>query len=123
LGIRYERTIFNYFEDNVRVAEQSKKYNEILPHITFGYEGENWQGEFSFKKYIDRPTYNDLSNKISYVAYCARWSGNPLLLPSVNSEFGIQFSWRNLTIMATMERVKRQMTFLIILNLVSGNRQ
>ncbi|HBL34614.1 MAG TPA: hypothetical protein DDZ96_12495 [Porphyromonadaceae bacterium] len=108
LGLRYERTIFNYFEDNIKVAEQSKKYNELLPSITFGYEGEIWQGELSYRKYIDRPSYDDLSNKISYVAYCARWSGNPFLLPSVNSELGIQFSWNNLTIIATMERVRKQ---------------
>lgn len=108
LGIRYEETSFNYFEDNIRVAEQSKKYNNLLPTLALGYEGEDWQGELSYRKYIDRPSYDDLSNKISYVAYCARWSGNPFLLPSINSEFGIQLSWNNLTIMGTMERVKRQ---------------
>lgn len=108
LGIRYEHTVFNYWEENIRSDEQSKKYNELVPHISVGYEGDNWQGELSFRKYVDRPSYEDLSNKVSYVAYCARWSGNPFLLPSVNSELGMQFSWNNFTVMATWERVRKQ---------------
>ncbi len=108
IGLRYEHTTFKYYENEIKVEEQSKKYNEFIPNITIGYEGENWQGELSFRKYLERPSYDALSNKTSYVAYCARWSGNPFLLPSVSSEFGMQFSWNNLTVMATLERVKKQ---------------
>lgn len=108
IGLRYEYTDFDYLENNSKIGEQSKKYGEIMPNITFGYEGEKWQGELSLRKYIERPTYDNLSNKISYVSYCARWSGNPYLLPSLNTELGIQFSWNNLTMIATMEHIKKQ---------------
>lgn len=108
IGLRYEHTTFKYYENETNINEQSKKYNEFIPNIAIGYESDNWQGELSFRKYIERPSYDDLSNKISYVAYCARWSGNPFLLPSVSSEFAMQFSWNNLTVMASLERIKKQ---------------
>lgn len=107
LGLRYEYTVFNYFEDNVKVAEQSKIYKEFIPTVSIGFEADNWEAELSFKKYVDRPEYDDLSNKISYVAYCARWSGNPFLIPSVNSELEMQFSWNDFTIIGAVERNKR----------------
>lgn len=108
IGARYEYTVFNYFEDNIKIDEQSKKYHEFIPNLAFGYEGENWQGELSFRKYVDRPPYNKLSNKISYVANFARWSGNPFLRPSIDAELGLQFSWNNLMVMATLDRISKQ---------------
>lgn len=108
LGVRYEYTVFNYFEDNIKIEAQSKKYHELVPNISVGYEGENWQGELSFRKYVDRPPYDKLSNKVSYVANFARWSGNPFLRPSLDAEFGMQFSWNNLTVMATLDRIRKQ---------------
>lgn len=108
IGLRYERAIYNYFNNNTKIDEQSKKYSELIPNISIGYESESWQGELHFRKYIERPSYDDLSNKTSYVAYGARWLGNPFLLPSVSSELGMQFSWNNFTVMANLERIKKQ---------------
>lgn len=108
LGMRYEYTVFNYFEDNIKIPEQSKKYHEFIPNVTMGFQNEDWEIELSFRKYIDRPAYNKLSNKVSYVANFARWSGNPFLLPSIDSEWGMEVSWNNLTVMATLDRISKQ---------------
>jgi|WetSurMetagenome_2_1015567.scaffolds.fasta_scaffold12049_3 hypothetical protein len=106
IGLRYEHTIFNYYENKTKILNQSKKYNQLMPTITMGYEGKRANIELGYKKYIQRPTYKDLSNSFIYTSSSVIWSGNPFLVPSITSEYNFNFSVNNFSISAELDRIK-----------------
>lgn len=80
-GIRYEYLDFKYFENDRRKEEQSKVYNSLLPYLMIGYSMKNIQFELSCKKYLEHPSYKNLSNVTTYTSVNTRWKGNPYLEP------------------------------------------
>ena len=60
-GVRYEYLRSNYSEDNVRVDEQSRTYNNIFPSLTLSYPIGQAQLMLSYAGTIYRPSYYQLS--------------------------------------------------------------
>lgn len=60
-GVRYEYLRSNYSEDNVRVDEQSRTYNNIFPSLTLSYPIGQTQLMLSYAGTIYRPSYYQLS--------------------------------------------------------------
>lgn len=91
-GIRFENTSFDYYEEGKRIAEQSKRYHNFFPVLIAGFSGNNIQWELNFRRYIDRPSYGNLSNVISYQTDNVRNAGNPFLVPEMSSTLSFSFS-------------------------------
>lgn len=60
-GVRYEYLRSNYYEDNVRMDEQSRTYNNVFPSLTLSYPIGQAQLMLSYAGTIYRPSYYQLS--------------------------------------------------------------
>lgn len=93
-GLRYEYVNFNYFDDGVYKPEQSRKYNQFFPNASFTTGLGKVGLQLSYVSKVKRPSFNQLSNNVFYGNRYTLQSGNPLLKPSVISNFGISALWK-----------------------------
>lgn len=93
-GLRYEYVNFKYFDDGVYKPEQSRKYNQFFPNVSFTTELGKVGLQLSYVSKVQRPSFSQLSNNVFYGNRYTLQSGNPLLKPSVISNFGISALWK-----------------------------
>jgi hypothetical protein len=99
-GIRYENIIMDYFENETKNDEQSKVYHKFFPNISLSYANEVFQTMAGFERKIHYPSYRQLRSNIQYSSPFIYESGNPLLLPSIENQFSIMFTWKSVQAMA-----------------------
>lgn len=92
-GLRYEYVDFKYFDDGVYIPEQSRKYNQFFPNASFTTELGKVGLQLSYVSKVQRPSFSQLSNNVFYGNRYTLQSGNPLLKPSVISNFSISALW------------------------------
>lgn len=93
-GVRYEYLRSNYSEDNVRVDEQSRTYNNVFPSLTLSYPIGQAQLMLSYAGTIYRPSYYQLSGGVSYANRYTYEGGNPLLRSSIINTLSLNTSWK-----------------------------
>lgn len=94
LGLRYEHVDFNYYNAGVRVAEQSRIYNNLFPSITLSMPLGKLQTQLSYGADIDRPQYYMLRSGIQYDNRYTYETGNPFLLPSISRNLSLTLSYK-----------------------------
>lgn len=94
LGLRYEHVDFNYYNAGVRVAEQSRIYNNLFPSITLSMPLGKLQTQLSYGADIDRPLYDMLKSGIQYDNRYTYETGNPFLLPSISRNLSLTLSYK-----------------------------
>lgn len=94
LGLRYEHVDFNYYNAGVRVAEQSRIYNNLFPSITLSMPFGKLQTQLSYGADIDRPLYDMLKSGIQYDNRYTYETGNPFLLPSISRNLSLTLSYK-----------------------------
>lgn len=95
-GLRYEHVNYDYFDNNIHSAEQSKKYDNLFPSVSFsGQLGQKMQWMLSYGTDIDRPSYHSLRGNIQYNNPYTYESGNPLLQPTLthNVQLALVYDW------------------------------
>lgn len=97
-GLRYEYIDFNYYNNGLYVAEQSKTYGNWFPSIALSLPVGKTQMQLTYASDIYRPSYNLLRSGVQYVNQYTYESGNPFLVPSItrNLTYGFSWSWLNL---------------------------
>lgn len=95
-GMRYEDVVFNYFKNDVRSKEQSKKYHELFPNLFMNYSRGSMQATLSYERKIKYPTYSALRSNIQYSSPYIYESGNPLLLPQMQNGFTLLIGYKDL---------------------------
>lgn len=78
-GLRYEWVKFDYFENGLHIDEQSRNFGNFFPSLSFATQIDQVQLQLSYAAKTRRPTYNQLSNNMSYGNRFLMQTGNPSL--------------------------------------------
>ena len=98
-GLRYENLAMNYYQNETKNDEQSKKYNMFFPNISLSYALNNIQTVAGFERKIAYPSYYQLRSNIQYSSPFIYESGNPFLQPKIENRFIMMFAWKDLQAM------------------------
>ena len=98
-GLRYENLAMNYYQNETKSDEQSKKYNMFFPNISLSYALNNIQTVAGFERKIAYPSYYQLRSNIQYSSPFIYESGNPFLQPKIENRFFMMFAWKDLQAM------------------------
>ena len=98
-GIRYERTIYDYFRDGIRQADDCKKYNSFLPSFSLSSQLGKLALSLNYNIAISRPSYNMLINGIQYINSFVYMQGNPTLKNSYEHEVSFLAAYKDWQLM------------------------
>lgn len=95
VGLRYENVDFDYYEDGVRMAEQSRAYGDWFPSVALSAMFGKVGLQLGYSADIRRPSYNQLRSNINYDNRYTYEGGNPFLVPtkSHNVNFAASYKW------------------------------
>ena len=94
VGVRYEHITSDYYEDGMRVDEQSRTYDNVFPTVAISLPVGKAQFSLSYTGSIERPSYWDLRSNVTYANRYTYESGNPLLQPSLINRLSLDASWK-----------------------------
>lgn len=94
MGLRYEHVKFDYYENEVHVPEQSRKYDNIFPNLSFSTKLGGIQTQLSYTAKTQRPKYNELSNNIFYQDRYTMKQGDPTLRPTLIHDITLNGTWK-----------------------------
>ena len=94
-GLRYESVTSDYYSFGQHQAEPSRKYHDLFPNFSVGWQKKKWGIQLSYNKRISRPSYHQLSSNIQYDNRYQYEGGNPLLQPTIKQNIAISatYSW------------------------------
>lgn len=104
LGVRYEHVEFDYYAGGVHIDNQSRKYGNWYPNLSFSTKIGTVQTQLSYTAKTRRPTYRQLSNNISYIDRFTLQQGNPLLEPSTIHDVSLTGTWRFLQLLVSYQQ-------------------
>ena len=93
-GLRYEHMSFNYYQNNVFQTDQSRKYNNVYPTISFDAAVGQVQLNLSYAVKTQRPTYHQLRNSVIYLNKYSVDVGNPYLKPETMQDLSLMAVWK-----------------------------
>lgn len=108
IGLRYEHIYSNYFENGIKIPNQCRKYNELLPSVNFVFPIKKTTLQIGYSRKYTRPLYSQLSNTVTYVNQYLYESGNPFLKSSFSDNVSLNFRWNWLMIMCSYKHVDDQ---------------
>jgi hypothetical protein len=106
-GLRIENTGFSYYENNMKVEEQSKNYADMLPDLSLTYGGDFFKVALSYRSRVLRPSYSHLTSSMSYLSPSVYYSGNPFLMSNIRNSIDGMFLYRDIQLILSYERNKR----------------
>ncbi len=107
LGMRYEHTGENYYEEGVKIEEQSRKYNKLLPSATLIIPIKQLMFQFGYSRKYNRPLYSQLSSTITYTNQYLYETGNPLLKTPYTDEVSLNMRYKWLIFMASYRNISK----------------
>lgn len=99
IGLRYENINSEYFENEVLNKEQSRRYSQWFPNISFGTKIKNVGLQLSYTAKTKRPSYRQLSSNVFYGNRFLLQTGNPFLKPATIHDVTLVGSWRFVQLM------------------------
>lgn len=108
LGLRYEHVDFNYYEHDVRVDAQSKRYADWFPSFALSFPVNKVQMQLAYASNISRPSYQMLRSGVQYDNRVTYESGNPFLLPSISRNLSYSLSWKWISFSAMFARISNK---------------
>lgn len=94
IGLRYEYVDFNYYKSNQYISEQSRNFGNFFPNISLANSIKEFQYSLSYTVKTRRPTYQQLSNNVTYANRFTYQSGNPLLKHETIHNMGFMGIWK-----------------------------
>lgn len=111
VGLRYEWVNFNYKLNNIKQAEQSKKYSSLLPTLSLSYSKEQFGATLSFRSTIMRPPYSVLRSSTSYNDRYTYERGDPSLRPCYKYDLGLLLRYKDFVMSANYVYLKDGISF------------
>ena len=93
VGGRYEWVNFDYYEDGKYMEGQSRNFSNFFPSVSLGSEIGGVQLQLSYAAKTRRPSYQQLSNNVTYANRFTLQSGNPLLKHEVVHNVSLMGAW------------------------------
>ena len=99
-GLRYEAVTSDYYSFGQYQTEPSRKYHDLFPNLSVGWQKNKWGIQLGYDKRINRPNYQSLNSNVQYDNRYEYEGGNPLLRPSIkqNIDLNVTYSWLNFTV-------------------------
>ena len=113
VGLRYERVGFNYYERDVLVHAQSKRYADWFPSLTLSFPVHAVQMQLSYSSDINRPSFQKLRSGVQFDNRFTYESGNPFLLPAISRNLSYALSWKWISLSAMFARVSNQACYIM----------
>ena len=105
-GIRYENVYFDYFNDDVKIEEQSRTYDRWFPNLSYSNSLGNLKLQLSYNVKTIRPSYWQLGSNILYGNRFTLQTGNPFLSPSIIHDASLSGSWKFMQLMISYKQEK-----------------
>ena len=99
VGLRNENVVTNYYNQGVRIAEQSRNYHHLFPSVGLMAQAGQVQLMANYAAKIRRPYYHELRSSVTYANRFTWDSGNPLLKPSIRHNASLMAMYRWVTVM------------------------
>ena len=98
-GLRYETVTSDYYSFSQYQTEPSRKYHDLFPNLSVGWQKNKWGIQLGYDKRISRPNYQALNSNVQYDNRYEYEGGNPLLRPTIkqNIYLNVTYSWLNFT--------------------------
>ena len=98
-GLRYEAVTSDYYSFGQYQTEPSRKYHDLFPNLSVGWQRNKWGIQLGYNKRISRPSYYQLNSNIQYDNRYEYEGGNPLLQPTIKQsvDLNVTYSWLNFT--------------------------
>ena len=96
-GLRYETVTSDYYSFGLYQTEPSRKYHDLFPNLSVGWQKNKLGVQLSYNKRISRPYYQELNSNVQYDNRYQYEGGNPLLRPSIRQYLSLNatYSWLN----------------------------
>ena len=96
-GLRYEAVTSDYYSFGQYQTEPSRKYHDLFPNLSVGWQKNKWGIQLGYNKRISRPNYQALNSNVQYDNRYEYEGGNPLLRPTIkqNLDLNVTYSWLN----------------------------
>lgn len=99
IGVRAEQTLGDGVSSGTNTLIH-RKYWKLFPNITAAFKAtENNQFTLSYRKSINRPSYNSLNPFSFYSDPYTALQGNPLLQPSYANNFEFNYNFKNMRLL------------------------
>ena len=105
-GVRYEHRKTDYYDEGIRIAQQSPTYNDFIPTASLSWADNGFGLSLSYRMMKTYPAYFLLSNAISYRNQYEYDTGNPLLEPCQTYYLNLTASYKWLYATLQYKRVK-----------------
>ena len=99
VGLRNENVTTNYYNQGVRMAEQSRDYHHLFPSVGLMAQAGQVQLMANYSAKVKRPYYHELRSSVTYANRFTWDSGNPLLKPSIRHNASLMAMYRWVTLM------------------------
>ena len=98
-GLRYETVTSDYYSFSQYQTEPSRKYHDLFPNLSVGWQKNKLGIQLGYDKRISRPNYQALNSNVQYDNRYEYEGGNPLLRPTIkqNIDLNVTYSWLNFT--------------------------
>ncbi len=93
-GLRYEHTTSDYYEHEVWMAGQSRKYDKLFPNAGISFPIGKAKLSVDYAMKTRRPSYRELSSNMQYDDAFTYEKGNPLLQPEIIHDITMTGIWR-----------------------------
>ncbi|WP_313382355.1 outer membrane beta-barrel protein [Proteiniphilum saccharofermentans] len=106
VGLRYENVRSDYFSNDVKMEEQSRRYDQWFPNLSFSTKLKEVNLQASYTAKTKRPSYRQLSSNVFYGNRFLLQTGNPYLKPSVIHDVTLVSTWKFVQFMASYKNEK-----------------
>lgn len=93
-GIRFERTVSDYYKFSSFVPAQSRKYSKLYPSFDFSFPIRRVNFTLSYTAKTKRPLYSQLSSAIQYDDKFTYETGNPYLTSEMIHDISLAGVWK-----------------------------
>ena len=97
-GLRNENVNTDYYDQGLRMAEQSRNYHHLFPSVGLMARAGQVQFMLNYSMKIQRPNYWQLRNSVTYANRFTWDGGNPFLKPTIDNRVSLMamYKWVNL---------------------------
>lgn len=104
VGVRYENIVFDYYEDGKHIQEQSRKFDNWFPSLSFSTQVGKVNAQLSYTAKTQRPSYSQLSNNLFYLNRFSMQTGTPTLKSTIIHDVSLSGTWKFLQLMMSYQR-------------------
>lgn len=104
VGARYEHVVFDYYENEKHIDEQSRNFNNWYPNVSLGTKLGPVRAQLSYTAKTKRPSYRQLSNNVAYLDRYTMQKGNPVLKSEMIHDISLNSTWKFLQLSVSYQQ-------------------